>query len=167
MAIIRRQDRGQGERGVVRHREWDPMQLMRGMLEWDPFEEMRRTLTPGGTSYVPAFDVKESKDAYVFKADLPGVKESDLDISLTGNRLTVSGKREEEHREEDEQYFSYERSYGSFTRSFTLPTGVDLENVNAELKNGELEIRIAKKPEVQARKIPVMKGTETTEKAKA
>jgi HSP20 family protein len=166
MAIIRRQDRTQGERGLVKHREWDPMQLMRGMLEWDPFEEMRRTLAPGTTGYVPAFDIKETKDAYVFKADMPGVKESDLDLSLTGNRLTVTGKREEEHREEDEQYFSYERSYGSFTRSFTLPSGVDLDSVHAELKNGELDIRISKKPEIQAKKIPLIKGKEA-EKAKA
>jgi HSP20 family protein len=166
MAIVRRQERAQGERGLARRREWDPLELMRGMFEWDPFEEMRRVLAPTTTTFVPAFDVKETKDAYLFKADLPGIKEENLDISLTGNRLTVNGKREEEHKEEDEQYYSYERNYGSFTRSFTLPGGVDLDHVNAHLENGELEIRVAKKPELQAKKIPLIKGKEAG-KAKA
>ncbi len=165
MAIVRRQDRPESERSLVRRRGWDPFEFMRGMLGWDPFEDVGRALAPTA-GYVPAFDVKETKDSYVFKADMPGVKESDLDISLSGNLLSVSGKREEEHREEGDQYYSFERSYGSFSRSFSLPSGVDLDHVGAELKNGELEIRVAKKPEIQAKKIPLMKGRET-EKAKA
>jgi HSP20 family protein len=108
--------------------------------------------------FVPSFEVKENKDSYLFKADLPGVKEEDLDISLVSHRLTISGKREAEKREEGETWYAYEREYGSFTRSFTLPEGVDPEHVRAELKNGVLHLVIPKKPEVQPRKIQVGGG---------
>ncbi len=167
MAIVRRRQAQETERGIAkREREWDPLDIMRGMLSWDPFREMGRMLAAPEAGFVPAFDVKETKDSYLFKADLPGVKEDDLDVSLTSNRLTVSGKREEERKEEDERYFSYERSYGSFSRSFTLPEGIDENSVSADFKNGELTIRLGKKPEVQAKKIPVLKGKEQ-EKAPA
>jgi HSP20 family protein len=115
--------------------------------------------------FVPHFDVKESEAGYVFKADLPGVKEQDLDISLTGNRLTVSGKRDAEERHESETYFAFERTYGSFTRSFTLPEGADAEHVQAELKSGVLTLVLPKKPENQPRKINLRPST--TEKGKA
>ncbi len=161
MAIMRRHE-SEPERTLARRREWDPFDLTRGLLAWDPFEEMRRMLAPTEMGYLPSFDVKETKDAYLFKADLPGVDEKDLDLSLTGNRRTVSGKREEEHKEKEEEghYFAYERKYGSFSRSFTLPEGVDLEGVSADLKNGELTIRIPKRPEVQSKKITLTKGKE-------
>ncbi|WP_437541350.1 Hsp20/alpha crystallin family protein [Sorangium sp. So ce367] len=79
--------------------------------------------------FTPDFDVKESGNAYVFnayvlKADLPGMQEKDVDVSFAGNRLIVSGKREGERREEKETYHSFERSHGTFSRSFTLPAGV-------------------------------------------
>jgi HSP20 family protein len=82
---------------------WEPMRLMREMLNWDPFAEMLPRVTQNEVAFVPSFEVKETKDAYVFKADLPGVKEEDLDITVTGNRLSVSGKREAEQREESER----------------------------------------------------------------
>jgi HSP20 family protein len=107
--------------------------------------------TAGG--FAPSFDVRETKDAYVFTADLPGVKEGDLELSLTGNRLTLSGRREEEKREEEDRWFAYERSYGSFSRSFTLPEGVDPDHVQAELKDGVLRVSVPKKAEVKPRKI--------------
>src|SRR5690348_1559997 len=93
---------------------WEPMRLMRDMLGWDPFTEMLPSVGQNEVVFAPRFEVKETKDAYVFKADLPGVKEDDLDVTVTGNRLTVSGKREAEQREESDRYYAYERSYGSF-----------------------------------------------------
>ncbi|MFN7135345.1 MAG: Hsp20/alpha crystallin family protein, partial [Myxococcales bacterium] len=107
--------------------------------------------------FVPRFEVKETKDGYVFKADLPGVDEKDVDVSLTGNRLTISGRREAEERKEGETYFAYERSFGSFSRTFTLPEGVDTEHVDAELKNGVLTIQLGKRAEMKPRKI-ALKG---------
>lgn len=146
--LIRRTNGG----SIERSRPFDPFEMMRDLMRWDPFRE----LSARGTAemeFVPSFEVKETKDAYVFKADLPGIKEGDLDVSLTGNRLTVTGKREEEKEEQDARYYTYERSYGSFSRSFTLPDGVDTENAQAELKDGVLTITMAKKAEVKPRKI--------------
>ncbi len=142
-------------------RGFDPFERMRELMRFDPLEEMGR-ITGGREqewSFVPAFEVKETKDAYIFKADLPGVKESDLDITLTGDRITISGKRESEKEEDSERFYAYERSYGTFSRSFTLPEGVDSEHCTAELKEGVLNLRLPKVPEVQPKRIQVG-GTE-------
>jgi HSP20 family protein len=141
--------RNQGEQPMAN--TWDPYRLMREMLSWDPFAEMVPTRQLA--TFAPQFEVKETRDGYLFKADVPGIDEKDLDITLTGSRLTVSGKREAEERQESETYYAFERSYGTFTRSFTLPEGVDADNVNADVKNGVLTISIPKKPEHQPRKI--------------
>jgi HSP20 family protein len=159
--LIRRNEGGIPERS----RSVDPFEMMRELMQWDPFRELG-VVGSRGLTFVPSFEVKETKEGYVFKADLPGVKEKDLDISLTGNRLTVSGRREEENKEEEERYFTYERSYGTFSRSFTLPEGVDPEGVQAELKDGELTLSIAKKPEVKAKRIEV-KASRPGDKAHA
>jgi len=133
---------------------WQPFRLMQDVMRWDPFRELDAT---GDAAFSPSFDVKETKDGFVFKADLPGIKESDLDIQLTGQRLTVSGKREAEKRDENERYFTWERSYGSFSRVFTLPDGVDGEHVAANMSDGVLTLTVPKKPEVKPRKIEVKK----------
>jgi len=149
--IIRR--RPEVERGVT---QWDPFKLMEAMTSgWSPLRDLERLIAPQvtGTGIVPSFDVKETKDAFVFKADLPGMRDEDIDISVTGHRLTVSGKREAEETHEDERYFTCERSYGSFSRTFTLPEGTDVESVNAELKHGELTLLVPKKAEAQSRRI--------------
>ncbi len=144
----------------------DPLQIMRDLTGWDPFREMT-TFTPFVSRplvpYAPQFEIKETKDAFIFKADLPGVEEKNIDVSLTGNRLTVSGLREEEDRREAENFFADERVFGSFTRAFTLPDGVDGEQVSADLKDGVLTLHIAKKPEHQPKKISI----KVADKAKA
>ena len=71
---------------------WDPFRVMRDVLRWDPFRELEAAAAGDYGLFAPSFDVKENKDGYVFRADLPGVREDDLDISLTGNRLTISGQ---------------------------------------------------------------------------
>jgi len=157
MAIIRRSD---PERGLARARTWDPFEMMQEIMRADPFRELSRGFLgePGG--FVPSFEVKETKDSFTFKADLPGLKEDDIEVSLSGNILTISGQRQEEKKDEGERYYAYERNYGSFTRSFTLPDGVDAEHVQAELKDGVLTLVAPKKPEVQPKRIDV-KGTGT------
>ncbi len=138
-------------------RGFDPFEQMKELMGFDPFEQVGRMVGGGerSLSFVPAFEVKETKDAYIFKADLPGVKEDDLDITLTGDRLTISGKRETEKQEESDRFYAYERSYGSFSRSFTLPEGVDVNQCNADLKDGVLHLRLPKLPEVQPKRIQV------------
>ena len=132
-------------------RDWDPFRMMRDFMRWDPFREM----APMSTGFVPSVDVKETAKEYVFKADVPGLKEQDLEISLTGNRLTIGGKREEEKKTEKDTYYALERSYGSFSRAFTLPAGVDLDAVTADLTQGVLTVTVPKKAEVQPRKVNV------------
>lgn len=164
--LIRKGDGGEGRTEVLPR--WDPYRIMRDMLRWEPFDG-GFGLQGGEGLFNPQWEVMERKDAYVFKADLPGIKEEALDISLTGNRLTVSGKREAEEREEGATYYAFERTYGSFSRTFSLPDGVDADHVTADLKHGELTIIVPKKPEVQPKRISLKPGLAAgkTEKDKA
>jgi HSP20 family protein len=142
--------------GALAHRtpELDPLRFARELLRWDPFREMTSYPSMEAiTTFSPAFEVKETKDGYTFKADVPGVKESDLDVTRLGNRVTVSGKRDAEKEEQTDTYYTYERNYGSFARSFTLPEGIDADHIHAELKDGVLTMVVPKKPEAQPKKI--------------
>lgn len=134
---------------------WDPMRLMRDLMGWDPFREMMPLGPQGTAGFMPSFEVKETAEGYSFKADLPGVKESDVEVTLNNNRLTISGKREAEKKEKTDTYYTYERSYGSFSRSFTLPAGADQNAVHADLKDGVLNVVVKKTAEAKPKKIPV------------
>lgn len=137
--------------------EWSPMRAMRELLRWDPFREMAPMFGAAfeHLEWTPSFDVTETKDAFVFKADVPGVKQDDLEISVTENRLQVSGKRESEAEKKTDTVYTYERQYGSFCRSFTLPAGVDVEHARSELKDGVLTLVVPKRAAAQSKKIPV------------
>lgn len=103
--------------------------------------------------------MKETPEGYVFKADVPGVKESDLNLSLTGNRLTVSGRRDAEKEEKNDTFYAFERSFGSFTRSFTLPVEIDPNGARAEMKDGVLTVFVPRTPASLPKKIAVKSGT--------
>jgi HSP20 family protein len=130
----------------------DPFQVARDLLSWDPFFGNRQV-----SAFVPAFEVKETNDAFVLKGDIPGVAEADLDIAVHNNILTVSGTRQSEERKEGESFALYERQYGSFSRSFSLPDTADGERVEAKLDSGVLTLMIWKKAEAKPRKIAVKK----------
>ncbi len=156
--------RGSGGQQLQSPTEWNPFRMMRDLMHWDPFAEMAPLAqfpTAAAASFFPAFEVKETKDAYQFTADVPGIKEKDLEITSSGNRLTVSGKREAEKEEKGDTFFMYERSFGSFTRTFTLPDNVDLEHIKAELQDGVLALAVPKKPESQPKKITVQASTKS------
>jgi HSP20 family protein len=139
--------------------EWHPLRAIRDLSRWDPFREMAPIFQGfpafDRLEFSPQFDVTEEKDSYLFKADVPGVKKEDLEISTTGNRLQISGKRDAEKETKSETIYTYEREYGSFVRSFTLPDGADIEHAKSELKDGVLTLVIPKLPGAQAKKIPV------------
>ena len=139
---------GNGTRSVAR----DPFAMARELLSWDPFFAGRQV-----TAFSPAFEVKETTDAFVLRADLPGVVDKDLDISLHNNVLTVSGSRSAEERKEGETYALYERQYGSFSRSFSLPDIADSEKIDAKLDAGVLTLTIGKRVEAKPRKIALGK----------
>jgi HSP20 family protein len=150
MALIRRDNREVARRPTE---PLDPFRIMDALLGGDVFQGLDSWNAQRG--FVPSFEVKETKDAYVFKSDLPGLTEKDIEIQMTGNVLSVSGERKQEEVQEGERYFAVERGYGRFTRSFSLPDGTDADHVTADMKDGVLTLRIPKKPEVQARRISI------------
>jgi HSP20 family protein len=146
---------------------WDPFRVMDALFRLDPLRGAGEGWLSRGSEFMPSFDLKESKDAYVLRADLPGVKEDDIEVTVTGNVVTVSGKREQESREEGDQYFAIERSYGGFSRAFSLPDGANLDDVKADLKAGVLTVSIPKRPEVQPKKVSVGRGEPEAGRAKS
>ena len=163
MADITVRKSNEGQALAPTARDYDPFRAMRELLRWDPFKEMTPMLSselPG--EFAPAFEVKENKDSFLFKADVPGVKEGDIEITVTGNRLTVTGSRSEEKEESNETYYASERRYGAFSRSYTLPEGADLEHIHADLKGGVLTVAVPKLAVLQPKKIPVKTGTSAT-----
>ena len=96
----------------------------------------------------PAVDLYEKDDHFVIKAELPGVDKKDISIDLKDRVLTLSGERSYENEVKEENYYRRERSYGKFQRAFTLPADVDSDKINAEFKDGLLQIEVPK-PEQQ------------------
>jgi HSP20 family protein len=135
---------------------FDPFRMMGGFMRWDPFSE-RETVRggPHAGAFLPKVDVRESPDTWLFRVDLPGVNDEDVELSLTSNRLTISGQRQEERRDEREKYHSHECSYGNFSRSFTLPEGADPYKVDAAMKEGVLTVTVPKRAEVKPRRISI------------
>jgi HSP20 family protein len=134
---------------VQRYVTRDPFALARELFSWD--------VGVRPSAFSPTFEVKETPDAFVVTADVPGVAEADLDIAVNDRVLTVSGARQAETRKDDEAYSLYERQYGSFTRSFALPDTADGERVAAKLDRGVLTLTIAKRAEAKPRKIAIGK----------
>ena len=129
-----------------------PFGLARDLLGWDPFNYER----PAST-FAPSFEVKETAEAFVVRADLPGVKDADLDVSVHNGVLSVSGSRAAEQRQEGDSFYVYERQFGSFSRSFALPDVADPEQVEARLEQGVLLLTIGKKVQAKPRKIELKK----------
>jgi HSP20 family protein len=140
----------------------NPFRMMREMMS-DPFRWLQIPALPelaAQTGWNPDFEVRETDDAFVFKADMPGIPAEDLDISLDGNELRISGKREHEREQNEGRYHTYERSYGDFTRTFLLPDSADLDNVRSDLEDGVLSLVVPKKAGAaqQRRKIQIGSG---------
>jgi HSP20 family protein len=106
-------------------------------------------------NFVPAVDVYEDAEKLVLKLEVPGIRREDLDIQVEGRMLTVKGERKFETEEKEENFHRIERRYGSFVRSFTLPSTVNTEKVDATSAEGVLSISFAKKPEAQPKQIQV------------
>ena len=152
MSLALRNGNGNHSASQAAARYRDPFSIARELLSWDPFYSGRPA-----SAFSPSFEVKETTDAFVLKADLPGVAEADLDIAVHNNVLTVSGSRSADERKEGESYALYERQFGSFSRSFQLPDMADGERIEAKLDRGVLTLTIGKKAEAKPRKIAVNK----------
>jgi len=120
------------------------------LSEW-PFE--RQGLFAG--EWAPAVDVVEHDDKVVVKAELPGVTDKDVDVSVVDQTLTIKGEKKEEEEKKEKGYHRLERSHGVFQRSITLPTSVASDKAKATFKNGILEIELPKKEEAKPKQIKV------------
>jgi HSP20 family protein len=112
----------------------------------------------GEPHFSPALDVKETKDAYIVQADLPGVDKQDIKVSVEEGVLTLSGSRKAEHQEEnaDKTWRRVERRWGAFERSLRLGRGVDPSKVAAEYKDGVLSITVPKSESALPRVVEVL-----------
>ena len=103
-------------------------------------------------------DIVEEKDRILLTAELPGFKESDVEVQMEGNVLTLRGERKSETEKEGRTFHRMERSYGQFVRSFTLPNNVDRERIKASFANGLLQIELPKREEAKPRQIKITAG---------
>jgi HSP20 family protein len=153
------------------------------ITRWDPFREFvtlqdrmnrlfhesfadNREETLTTTTFAPPVDVYEDEHTVTLKVEVPGIEEKDIDVRIENNTLTVHGERKFEKEEKEENYRRVERQYGSFTRTFTLPTTVDPEKVQADYDKGVLKIQLAKKAEAKPKQIKVNVGSQKTLEAK-
>jgi HSP20 family protein len=146
------------------------------LTRWEPFRELstlqdrinrafRESYSGGAhddslttSSFAPAVDVYEDEHQVTLKIEVPGIDEKDIDVQVENNTLTVHGERKIDKEEKEENYRRVERQYGSFTRTFTLPTTVDTENVSATYDKGVLKIALPKKAEAKPKQIKVNVG---------
>ena len=105
--------------------------------------------------WAPAIEVFEKEDKYVVRAELPGLKEEDIDVSVEGDTLTIKGEKKSESEVKEENYHCCERSYGSFFRSIALPSTIDAKKIEADYEDGVLEVNLPKAAEVKPKKITV------------
>jgi HSP20 family protein len=106
-------------------------------------------------AWVPPVDIQETADAFLFHAELPGMTKEDLHITLENSVLRLSGERKFEKDAKKENYHRVERTYGTFTRTFTLPTPVDPDKVQATFENGILTIAVPKAEQAKPRQIAI------------
>lgn len=144
--------------------KWSPLKELEEMRKdmdrlfedfFAPVARRRRWFKHEVGIVVPNIEMYDRKNEIVVKAELPGVRKEDIDLTITKDSLTLKGevKREEEVKEED--YYACERSYGSFTRTIALPVEVDSEKAKASFKNGVLEIVLPKKEEAKPKEIKI------------
>lgn len=107
------------------------------------------------STWSPACDIYENDNDIVVKAELPEVKKEDVHVSFENGVLTIRGERKFSEETKRENFHRLERSYGEFTRSFTLPSFVDADNINADFKDGMLRVSMAKREEAKPKQIEV------------
>ncbi|MBX3279942.1 MAG: Hsp20/alpha crystallin family protein [Acidobacteria bacterium] len=151
----------------------DPLNELRGMQE--EVNRVFQTAFPRifGTeegllrgSWSPTVDIFENQDTFVLEADLPGLQPGDFDLSIENFTLTLRGERKFEKKTEGDNYHRVERSYGAFTRTFTLPSTIDVEGVQAEFRDGVLRVTLPKREEVKPRQVQIAVKTEADAGAK-
>ena len=147
--------------------------MARELQAWSPFRELERfrrdfddmlnRFFGGAGSWqesspmlaVPPIESFVQDDKLIVRADLPGIDPKNVEITVTGNTLTLRGTRRSEHENKDRDFMHREVSYGSFERTLTLPSGIKVEDIKASYQNGVLELAIPVPKEMAARKVPI------------
>lgn len=149
-----------------------PARAFQNLMTTDPFRNFQERFNrlfeePFGTlatfgeepwslaTWTPACDIYETDGEIVVKAELPEIKKEDIHVALENNVLTIRGERKLEEKTEKENYRRVERRYGEFIRSFTLPTFVDPNKINAEFKDGMLRVTLAKREEAKPKQVEI------------
>jgi HSP20 family protein len=151
---------------------------MATLVRWEPFRELAsmqndmsrlmNTFLGSGegngrsTGWIPAVDVWETEEEVVYAFDLPGIPEEMISVEFEDGALTVTGERERTQETDDERYYRFERRYGMFTRTIALPPGVGEDAINADYRNGVLEVRVRKPEQPKPRRIQIGSGAQAT-----
>ena len=126
-----------------------------GRLFGDLFSSQDTDVNTENASWMPTVDISETETGYEIHAELPGVKENDVNVSVTDNLLTIKGEKQAEEKTDEKSVHRVERRYGSFQRSFTLPRQVDTSEIKAGYKDGILTLTIPKAEEAKPTEIPI------------
>lgn len=149
--------RWQPQTGLRRWRPYDQLDEVGSELDrafgWAFQNPWWPTLREDG--FAPAADVTEDENHFTVHVDLPGMKQSDIDVTIDGSTLTIQGEKKRESEVNQDNYYRVERNYGKFSRSFTLPSSVDSSKIEANYKDGVLTISIPKTAEARSRKIRI------------
>jgi HSP20 family protein len=149
---------------------------MATLVRWEPFREiatlqnemsrLMNTFTgdadngSSNRSWVPALDVWETEGEIVYALDLPGIPEDDISVEFEDGALNVTAQRERKEELSEDRLYRYERRFGTYSRTFGLPQGVTEDQINADYKNGVLEIHVAKPEQPKPRRIQIGTGSE-------
>ena len=140
---------------------WDPLAEMADLQRWfdqgfgDFFGRTPLGMASVESAWSPVVNVHETKDQFLVKAELPGLKQEEIEVSIEDDTLTLKGERKRETEVNENEYHRIERSYGTFQRSIVLPASVDASGVKASYKDGVLEIQLPKKEEAKPKAIKV------------
>ncbi len=108
-----------------------------------------------GRIFTPAVNIAENENEITVTAEIPGMEKNDLDVSLTGDMLTIKGEKKVEHEEKSDNFHRFERSYGSFSRSLSLPCDVQHDKVDARYKNGVLTLKLPKAEQCKSKSVKI------------
>lgn len=138
---------------------FDPFSFLQSEIDrvFDSFNGDIRRRSGAVRGFWPSLEVKEDDSTIDISAELPGMEEKDVEVTVSDNRLTIRGEKKTERDEKSKNYRLVERSYGSFERSVDLPAGVDPSRVKASMKSGVLHVAIPKPAGSRAKKIPISK----------
>jgi len=149
-------ERWKSRRGIIPWRTSQELDELWRRVEdlWPSWPSLRR-FPLEIEEWIPAIDMYEKDNNYIVKAELPGLKEEDVDVSVVGDRLTIKGEKKAETEVKEENYYRSERSYGSFFRSIDLPPDANPDKVEASYDDGILEVAIPKTAAVKPKKVKV------------